>query len=130
MLEGLQAGQILLADRAYDSNALREAMTAQGVWMNIRPTDHRLDPPVFSHGMNLATGLPYATLPPQAPIVVDIPAQISLSGARKGFSWIVYVICSFAESNRYPNWTIPTTVSVVATPLKAPAVRVTISRRQ
>ena len=30
MLDNLQPGQILLADRAYDSNALREAMTAQG----------------------------------------------------------------------------------------------------
>jgi transposase len=48
MLDGLKAGQILLADRAYDSNALRETMTAQGVWANIRPMDHRLDPPVFS----------------------------------------------------------------------------------
>ena len=48
MLDDLQAGQILLADRAYDSNALRETMTAQGVWANIRPMDHRLNPPVFS----------------------------------------------------------------------------------
>jgi transposase len=48
MLDGLQPGQILLADRAYDSNALRETMAAQGVWANIRPMDHRLDPPVFS----------------------------------------------------------------------------------
>ena len=48
MLDGLQPGQILLADRAYDSNALRAAMTAQGVWANIRPMDRRLDPPVFS----------------------------------------------------------------------------------
>src|ERR1700710_2851473 len=42
MLDGLQPGQVLLADRAYDSNALRETMTAQGVWANIRPMDHRL----------------------------------------------------------------------------------------
>ena len=48
MLDNLQPGQILLADRAYDSNALREAMTAQGAWANIRPMDHRLDPPAFS----------------------------------------------------------------------------------
>src|SRR6185312_6446333 len=48
MLDNLQPGQILLADRAYDSNALREAMTAQGAWANIRPMDHRLDPPTFS----------------------------------------------------------------------------------
>ena len=48
MLEAVQAGQILLADRAYDSNALRQTMTAKGVWANIRPMPHRLDPPVFS----------------------------------------------------------------------------------
>src|SRR6201990_103641 len=47
MLDGLQAGQILLGDRAYDSNALRESMTAKGVWANIRPMDHRLHPPLF-----------------------------------------------------------------------------------
>ena len=48
MLDGLQAGQILLADRAYDSDALREAMSARGVWANIRPMPHRTKPPVFS----------------------------------------------------------------------------------
>lgn len=48
MLHGLTAGQILLADRAYDSNALRHAMQAQGVWANIKPMAHRVDPPVFS----------------------------------------------------------------------------------
>jgi len=48
MLDGLQAGQILLADRAYDSNHLRETVAAQGAWANIKPLAHRLDPPAFS----------------------------------------------------------------------------------
>ena len=48
MLDGLQAGQILLADRAYDSNALRDMMTAQGAWANIKPMAHRIDKPAFS----------------------------------------------------------------------------------
>ena len=48
MLDGLRAGQILLADRAYDSNALRAAMSAQGAWANVRPMSRRLDPPAFS----------------------------------------------------------------------------------
>jgi transposase len=48
MLDGVQAGQILLADRAYDSNALRESMNNRGAWANIRPMPHRLDPPAFS----------------------------------------------------------------------------------
>jgi transposase len=48
MLDGLQARQILLADRAYDSDALREAMRARGVWANIRPMAHRVERPVFS----------------------------------------------------------------------------------
>ena len=48
MLDGLKAGQILLADRAYDSNALRQTVDAQGAWANIKPLSHRLDPPAFS----------------------------------------------------------------------------------
>jgi transposase len=48
MLDGVVAGQILLADRAYDSNALREAMTARGAWANIKPLARRIDPPAFS----------------------------------------------------------------------------------
>jgi transposase len=48
MLDGVLAGQNLLADRAYDSNALREMMTAQGAWANIKPMPHRTGPPAFS----------------------------------------------------------------------------------
>ena len=48
MLAGLQPGQILLADRAYDSDALRQAMTRQGAWANIRPMPGRVNKPVFS----------------------------------------------------------------------------------
>ena len=48
MLDGIQAGQTLLADRAYDSNALRERMNNRGAWANIRPMPHRIDPPAFS----------------------------------------------------------------------------------
>jgi transposase len=35
MLAGLGPGQILLADRAYDSDALRKTMSEQGAWANI-----------------------------------------------------------------------------------------------
>jgi len=48
MLDGVLAGQILLADRAYDSNALRDTMTARGAWANIRPMAHRIELPAFS----------------------------------------------------------------------------------
>lgn len=48
MFGTLVAGTILLADRAYDSNALRERLAEQGAWANIRPMPHRLDPPAFS----------------------------------------------------------------------------------
>jgi transposase len=37
MLGGLSAGQILLGDRAYDSNALRRTLSEQGAWANIKP---------------------------------------------------------------------------------------------
>ena len=37
MLGQLGAGQILLADRAYDSDALRQRLADRGAWANIKP---------------------------------------------------------------------------------------------
>ncbi len=48
MFETLRAGNILLADRAYDSNALRERLAEVGAWGNIRAMPNRLEPPAFS----------------------------------------------------------------------------------
>jgi transposase len=48
MLGLVQSGQILLADRAYDSNALRQTISARGAWANIRPMDRRVERPTFS----------------------------------------------------------------------------------
>jgi len=48
MFDTVQAGTILLADRAYDSDALHQRLAARGAWANIRAMPHRLDPPVFS----------------------------------------------------------------------------------
>lgn len=48
MFETLRTGNVLLADRAYDSNALRERLAERGAWANIRAMPHRLDPPAFS----------------------------------------------------------------------------------
>jgi len=48
MFESIEEGNILLADRAYDSDRLRDAMTERGAWANVRAMPHRLDPPAFS----------------------------------------------------------------------------------
>jgi transposase len=48
MLDALPRKCVLLADRAYDSNALRAKIAARGATANIRPLDHRIDPPAFS----------------------------------------------------------------------------------
>ncbi|SMF82123.1 transposase, IS4 family [Tistlia consotensis] len=48
MLDGLGEDQILLADRAYDSNALRQTMDKRGAWACIKPMPGRKDPPAFS----------------------------------------------------------------------------------
>jgi transposase len=48
MLDTIGDGQILLADRAYDSDALRAAMTDRGAWANIKPMPHRVTAPAFS----------------------------------------------------------------------------------
>ncbi|WP_404918678.1 IS5 family transposase [Novosphingobium sp. ZW T3_23] len=48
MLDTLGDGDVLLADRAYDSDALRGEMAARGVWANIKPMPNRKRRPVFS----------------------------------------------------------------------------------
>ena len=47
MLDNLGEGETLLADRAYDSDALREKLDAQGATANIRPLSHRKKQPDF-----------------------------------------------------------------------------------
>jgi transposase len=48
MLDDLGEGQILLADRAYDSDALRDALQNRGAWANIKPMPNRKNVPAFS----------------------------------------------------------------------------------
>ena len=48
MLGEIGPDQILLADRAYDSDALRESLAGRGAWANIKPLTNRIDPPAFS----------------------------------------------------------------------------------
>ncbi len=48
MLEALAEGQILLADRAYDSDALRQSLDERGAWANIKPMPGRKNVPAFS----------------------------------------------------------------------------------
>ena len=48
MFDQIEAGQILLADRAYDSDALRESLAARGAWANVKPISRRRTKPPFS----------------------------------------------------------------------------------
>jgi transposase len=48
LLETLGAGQILLADRAYDSDALRASLAERGAWANVKPMPNRVNVPAFS----------------------------------------------------------------------------------
>lgn len=48
MLDTVGDGAILLADSAYDSDALRTEMAARGAWANIKPMPGRKRRPVFS----------------------------------------------------------------------------------
>ena len=48
MLEQMQEGQILLADRAYDSDALRQRLAERGAWANVKPMPNRKNVPAFS----------------------------------------------------------------------------------
>jgi transposase len=44
----VQKNQILLADRAYDSDALRQQLADRGAWANIKPVSRRVKIPAFS----------------------------------------------------------------------------------
>jgi transposase len=48
MLDTLGDGDVLLADRAYDSDALRIEMAARGAWANIKPMQNRKQQPAFN----------------------------------------------------------------------------------
>jgi transposase len=48
MFDTVQAGHILLADRAYDSDALHATLSKRGAWANIRLLRNRKNRPVFS----------------------------------------------------------------------------------
>ena len=47
MLEKFGEEQLLLADRAYDSNALHQAMEQRGAWVCIKPIQGRFGLPAF-----------------------------------------------------------------------------------
>lgn len=48
MVDGIGAGQILLADRAYDSDGLRVSLKERGAWANVKPMPNRKTVPAFS----------------------------------------------------------------------------------
>ena len=47
LLDTLGEGQTLIADGAYDSDALRAAVEARGAWANIKPMPNRVNVPDF-----------------------------------------------------------------------------------
>ena len=48
MIADLPEGGLLLADKGYDSNALRERVANRNAWANILPKSNRKDPICFS----------------------------------------------------------------------------------
>ena len=48
MLDSVAAGQTLIADRAYDSDALRHTLANRGAWANVKPMPGRVNIPPFS----------------------------------------------------------------------------------
>lgn len=48
LLDDLKAGQMLLADKAYDADWIRSMVNDKGAWANIPPRVNRKDPICFS----------------------------------------------------------------------------------
>src|SRR5271169_5300756 len=54
MLDSLAAGQTLISDRAYDSDALRRTLAERGAWANVKPMQRRINVPSFSPSLPLS----------------------------------------------------------------------------
>ena len=48
MLDNITKGQILLADRAYDRDAMRAVLASRGAFANVKPMPNRVNLPAFS----------------------------------------------------------------------------------
>ena len=48
LLNALPENAMVVADKAYDANAIREMINGQGAWANIPPKSNRKDPICFS----------------------------------------------------------------------------------
>lgn len=48
MVHAIGQDQILLADRAYDSDALRQSLAERGAFANVKPKSSRINVPAFS----------------------------------------------------------------------------------
>ena len=48
LIKNVGSGQILLADRAYDSDDLRNSLAERCAWANIRPMPRRKNIPAFA----------------------------------------------------------------------------------
>lgn len=57
LVADLPKGAMLLADRGYEANALREAVTARGAWAKIPPKSNRKEPICFCKHLNKARNL-------------------------------------------------------------------------
>jgi transposase len=57
MIADLPKDAMLLADKGYDANMLRDAATARGAWANIPPKSNRKDPICFSKHLYKARNL-------------------------------------------------------------------------
>ncbi len=57
MIADLDEGAMLLADKGYDANALRDAVTERKAWANIPPKANRKDPICFSKYLYSARNL-------------------------------------------------------------------------
>ncbi len=57
LLNALPEDAMVLADKAYDANAIREMIDGQGAWANIPPKSNRKDPICFSPHLYKARNL-------------------------------------------------------------------------
>jgi transposase len=94
---------MLLADRGYDTDWIREFAIKKGAWANIPPKSNRNDPICFSPHLYRARNLVERFLQNQNSVVASLRATISSPRTTSRSSSLRQSGCGSALMNRAPT---------------------------
>jgi hypothetical protein len=95
LLSDIRKGQMVLADRAYDADWLRDLVFERGGWANIPPKANRKSPICFSPWPNsLASGYDCAIMSPRPNITRSAAFTVGPTNSAPVWTGICWLECS------------------------------------